>query len=101
MSGKRIIEEEVAYTHNLDPINLGDIKDIVLQQSETKLLDSDIIIQAYDEEANAYDVSVLRNRPETDKEVEARVKRDEATKRMMREQRRNQYLKLKEEFENE
>jgi hypothetical protein len=80
------------------------------------LLDADIILQpsdilevgfteGWDEgdsaRDDAYDLTVKRKRPETDKEYEDRCKSHEQFQKISRDRRYQNFMKLKEEFEGE
>jgi len=74
-----------------------------------ELQDDDLVTISYEEpyysENNSYDghwfIDVQRQREETDEEYQERIKANEVSKEMLRKNRYQQYLKLKEEFENE
>lgn len=69
--------------------------------------DDDIIDITYDEgyysENDSWDpyfiATVVRTRPETDEEMDRRIKKNEETQKELKERRRETYLKLKKEFE--
>ena len=62
-------------------------------------------IEGYYSENNSWDghfkIEITRMVEETDEEFEKRILRNEQDQRMLKERRRETYLKLKEEFENE
>ncbi len=81
---------------------------ILFKDIDIELHDEDVIQAGYDEgfqtENNSVDpyfyLEVQRERLETDEEYEKRIKRDEHTRRYLKERRYQNYLKLKDEFEN-
>lgn len=98
---KKMKEKEVLFLQSDRPIPYKNYKD--------KLEDDDIVVSAYDEgyysENNSwnpfYFVKVLRSTLETDKEYEKRLEEGKKMKMELKNRRRETYLKLKEEFEND
>lgn len=98
---KKMIEKEVLFLQSDNRIPYKNYKD--------KLEDDDFVVSAYDEgyysENNSWDpfyfVKVLRSRLETDEEYEKRLEEGKKMKIELKNRRRETYLKLKEEFENE
>lgn len=98
---KKLIEKEVFHLESDSPIPFKRYKD--------HLEDDDIVICTYEEEHysenNSWDgfyyVRVLRNVLETDAEYEKRINDAKEFKIELKNRRRETYLKLKEEFENE
>lgn len=86
----------------------GEVQEL-LKKRKVELLPTDTLQIGFDEgyqDGDAsqdphYYITVHRDRPETDKEFEKRKEEFEAFKKSSEEKRREQYLKLKEEFENE
>jgi hypothetical protein len=89
---KKLINKEIFYFHTRDEITWKDIKHIEFQ-------DNDIIDISEDD--GDYSVCVFRPTLETDEEFEVRMEYTERTREMLRKNRYNQYLKLKEEFGSE
>lgn len=99
---KKIIQttvfEKISYKQ---PIKFGEIN--------VELQPDDVILQNYEEEYHGSDhghdahwsMTVYRDRLETDEEFEKRKKDGEELQATLKERRREQYLKLKKEFENE
>jgi len=101
MAEKKNIEVEIAFGAYNDPINLGEIRELVAKNGH-ELIDSDVVTQDFDaDDSYKYDVSVTRWRIETDEEFELRIKREERSSSVAKDYRRKTYMKLKEEFENE
>jgi hypothetical protein len=94
-------EKEILFLQSNNPIPFKKYKD--------QLEDEDIVHSGYDEghvsENNSWDpfyfVSVKRQVLETDEEYEKRKRKHEQYLKECKERRYKQYLKLKEEFENE
>jgi hypothetical protein len=79
----------------------GDIREIL---KNTELLDTDKFYMWTDDEDDSYKVSIYRMVLETDEEFNARLEEAERIRKtyekITEKQRYQQYLKLKEEFEN-
>ncbi len=91
---KQIVKNEIFWMSNDNHIRWKDIKHIDFQ-------DEDIIQCSDDENDDHFYVSVLRYELETDEQFEVRKKQIEVMKELSKERRYQQYLKLKEEFNNE
>lgn len=79
-----------------------ELKDVELQDDDLVTISYE---EAYYSENNSYDghwfIDVQRQREETDKEYEERMKEIENSRDMLKKMRYKEYLKLKEEFEKE
>ena len=77
-----------------------ELKDVELQDDDLVTISYE---EAYHSENNSYDgywfIDVQRQRQETDAEYQERIESNERHKKRLEEQRYQQYLKLKEEFE--
>ena len=91
---KQIVENKIFWFCSDKPIRWKDIKHIEFQ-------DDDTIHCTHDEDDDLFYVSVLRYELETDEQFEERKKIYETMKDLSKERRYRQYLKLKEEFNNE
>jgi hypothetical protein len=89
---KKIVKKEIFYLSSRDEITWKNIKHIEFQDDD--------IIDAFEDNGD-YSFCVLRPTLETDAEYEARMVWSESTREMLKKTRYTQYLKLKEEFENE
>jgi hypothetical protein len=100
MSERKNIKKEIYHNTNDKPFTWKDIKHIGFQ-------DNDIIHIGHDEghvsENNSWDahyfIFVERFVPETDEEMEERIRCEERDKEWAKERRYKSYLKLKQEFE--
>jgi len=96
---KREIFDEISYQ---EPFRWKHIKHLVLE-------DEDEIVSGWDEgfytENNSMDghfyIKIIRKVLETDEQFEKRIKREQEDAVERKERRRDAYLKLKKEFENE
>lgn len=87
---KKLINKEIFVLVKKSSITWNDIKHIEFQ-------DNDIINM--DEDDDEHYVCVMRQVLETDEEFAERMEWSERTREMLRKNRYNQYLKLKEEFD--
>ena len=102
MSERQNKKKEIYHDTKDKPFTWKDIKHIQFQ-------DDDIIHIGYDEghvsENNSWDahhfISVERFVPETDDEMNERIRRQERDKKWAKERRYENYLKLKQEFEGQ
>lgn len=98
----KIIKKETTFykTFGQNQPTWKELKDVELQ-------DDDLITISYEEayysENNSYDghwfIDVQRQREETDEEYQERLERTKNSEAMLKKNRYQQYLKLKEEFE--
>lgn len=97
---KKIKEEIINLSFDKQP-SWKDIKHIEFQDDDLIHIGHD---EGYYSENNSWDpyfyVIVERFREETDEEYQERIKVNENTREMLKKNRYQQYLKLKEEFEN-
>jgi hypothetical protein len=99
-SKNKIKRETNIYWHQLtNQLKWGDIKHLQLE-------DDDLIYSAWEENSEAeyqgyWHASITRMVEETDKQFQERMKDIERQYKWAKEQRYKNYLKLKEEFENE
>ena len=97
---KKIKEEIINLSFDKQP-SWNDIKHIEFQDDDLIHIGHD---EGYYSENNSWDpyfyVIVERFREETDEEYQERIKVNENTREMLKKNRYQQYLKLKEEFEN-
>jgi hypothetical protein len=91
---KQIIKNEIFWVVNDNPIRWKDIKHIDFQ-------DDDIVQCCHNEDDDLFYASILRYELETDEQFEQRKKTYETMKELSKERRYQQYLKLKEEFDNQ
>jgi hypothetical protein len=96
------IEEEIFHKHSDEPFTWADIKHVDFKDTDKISLQ---YVDAYYSENNSYDAhfsaSVTRYRQETDEEFDERQKDLEKQRAQLKERRRENYLKLKAEFEPE
>ncbi len=90
---KQLVTKEIFWLHKETEIRWKDIKHIEFQDDD--------IIRCYDDENDSFYANVLRKELETDEQFEVRMKQNEVMKELSKERRYQQYLKLKEEFNNE
>jgi hypothetical protein len=98
---KKLIEKQILFLQSDEPIPFNKYKE--------HLEDDDIVQSSYEEpffsENNSCDgfyyVKILRKTLETDEQYEKRLEKSERTKLELKNRRRETYLKLKDEFENE
>jgi hypothetical protein len=99
---KILVRDEIAHFHADKPFTWADIKHIDFQDTDEISLHYE---EAYYSENNSWDAhysgSVIRSRMETEEEFEERQKDVEEQRYQLKERRRANYLKLKEEFEPE
>ena len=97
---KKIKEEIINLSFDKQP-SWKDIKHLEFQDDDLIHIGHD---EGYYSENNSWDpyfyVIVERFREETDEEYQERIKVNENTREMLKKNRYQQYLKLKEEFEN-
>ena len=91
---KQIVKNNIFWMSSDKPIRWKDIKHIDFQ-------DDDTIQCSHDEDDNLFYINVSRHELETDDQFEQRKKTYETMKELSKERRYQQYLKLKEEFNNE
>ncbi len=90
---KQLVTKEIFWLHKETEIRWKDIKHIEFQDDD--------IIRCYDDENDSFYANVLRKELETDEQFEVRKKQIEVMKELSKERRYQQYLKLKEEFDNQ
>lgn len=89
-------------TRDKEPFTWKDIKHVEFQ-------DDDVIraewVEPYYSENNSWDghwsIEIVREVPETDAEYAERIRDNEVTRAMLKERRREHYLELKKEFEDD
>jgi hypothetical protein len=91
---KKIISNEIFWMCSENQIRWKDIKHIDFQ-------DDDIIQCCHNEDDDLFYVSVSRYELETDEQFEERKRTYEKMREISKENRYQQYLKLKEEFDNQ
>jgi len=90
---KQLVTKDIFWLRKETEIRWKDIKHIEFQDDD--------IIRCYDDEDDSFYANVLRKELETDEQFEVRKKQIEVMKELSKERRYQQYLKLKEEFNNE
>jgi hypothetical protein len=99
---RKIVEQRVVYFVKHKPIRWKDVKHIKFQ-------DDDIVNIGYVEPwengpdnsgGDHYEVRIIRQRPESDYELQIRLEKEKNTKDYNKRMRFEQYLRLKAEFEN-
>ena len=91
---KKIISKEIFWMCSENQIRWKDIKHIDFQ-------DDDIIQCCHNEDDDLFYASVSRYELETDEQFEERKRTYEKMREISKENRYQQYLKLKEEFDNQ
>lgn len=91
---KIVVKNNIFWMSNDNPARWKDIKHIEFQ-------DEDIIQCVHDEDDDRFYTCVSRYELESDEQFEERKRTREVIQQRSKESRYKQYLKLKEEFENE
>lgn len=102
MTEKKLIAEVIFKASNKDnPLKFKDIKGIV--QDEDYIISE--WVEPHESENNSweghYHIELIRERLETDEELEKRLNVDKEQSKFLKDRRYQHYLKLKKEFEGE
>lgn len=100
---KKLVKEEI-YTKKFEygeEIRYSDLPKIIKEDDIIEINHEEIFYSENEMHEGFTELIIIRERQETDEEYENRLKREKQNRKLLKERRYQQYLKLKKEFEND